>query len=181
MLFVKIQLGWCVMKINVKTILVSEGHNYYGRYDLGAADYEIVEKDQVELVAGKGIVGDRFFEYKEDYKGQITFFSDTTVKAVRDELGHSHVEPRMFRRNVILEGVDAEALIGKRFRIGELEFTGSCEAAPCFWMDQAVGEGTHEFLKGRGGLRARITGGGVLSSGVHELTILEEHPVDDSK
>lgn len=167
------------MKATVNTILVSEGHNYYGRYDLGAADHAIVEKESVELVAGKGIVGDRFFDYKEDYKGQITFFSQTTVAAVKSDLGHAHAEPLMFRRNVVLEGIDAEALIGKRFSIGDLEFTGSCEAAPCFWMDQAVGEGTHHFLKGRGGLRARITKGGELTLGEHEIQILDDCPVEE--
>ena len=49
------------MKAEIKTILISEGHNFYGRYDLGADDHAIVEKKTVDLVAGKGIQGDRFF------------------------------------------------------------------------------------------------------------------------
>ena len=171
----------CVMEIEIQTILISSGHNYYGRYGKEAEDYAIVEKEAVELVAGSGIVDDRFFNYKEDYKGQLTFFSDTTLEAVRTELGYEDAEFKDFRRNMILKGVAAEELIGKIFRIGELEFTGSCEAAPCFWMNQAVGEGTHEFLKGRGGLRARITKGGVLKTGVHKLEILGEIEIDNSK
>lgn len=168
------------MKAEIKTILISEGHNFYGRYDLGAEDYEIVEKQSVSLVAGKGIEGDRFFDYKPDYKGQITFFSESTIDAVKKDLGHQHAKAQLFRRNVVLAGIDAEALIGKRFSIGDVEFTGSCEAAPCFWMDQAVGEGTHEFLKGKGGLRARITKGGSLPTGVCEVKIIEDHPVEES-
>jgi len=169
------------MKARIKHIFVSEGHNYYGRYDKGALDFPITEKDEIELVAGRGIVGDRFFDYKEDYKGQITFFSESTVQAVINELGHSHAQGELFRRNVVLEGIDAEELIGKRFSIGEAEFTGSCEAAPCFWMDQACGEGTHEFLKGRGGLRARITHGGTLKIGEHEIEVLGDVELDTSK
>lgn len=168
------------MNIIVQHILVSEGHNFYGRYDLGSADFKIDLKDEVNLIAGKGIEGDRFFDYKDDYKGQITFFSESTIKAVRSELGHTHATAENFRRNVVLKGIDAEALIGKRFRIGELEFTGSCEAAPCFWMDQAVGEGTHDFLKGRGGLRARIIKGGLLKRGEQNFEILGDHAVDVS-
>ena len=140
-----------------------------------------MERDQVELVAGSGIVGDRFFNYKEDYKGQITFFSQTTVDAVRNELGYKDITSTLFRRNVILEGVAAEDLIGKRFRIGSLEFTGSCEAAPCFWMDEACGEGTFEFLKGMGGLRAKISQGGILEAGPATLEIIGEVPIDNSK
>ena len=169
------------MRVEIKEMYVSDGHNYYGRYGKGSMDYAIQRCDSMELVAGSGIVGDRFFDYIKDYKGQITFFSQSTIDAVRDELGHDHATATMFRRNVVLCGIDAEALIGKRFRIGETEFTGSCEAAPCFWMDEAVGEGTHEFLKGRGGLRARITQGGELKVGEHEIEILGNVPIDESK
>ena len=168
------------METAIKHIFVSEGHNYYGRYGKGSLSHSIVERDQVELVAGSGIVGDRFFDYKEDYKGQITLFSQSTVEAVRNDLGYA-VTADLFRRNVVLEGMSAEELIGKRFRIGELEFTGSCEAAPCFWMDEACGEGTHEFLKGRGGLRARITAGGVLQTGACEIEVMGEVPIDNKK
>ena len=169
------------MQLTINHLYISEGHNYYGRYDKGSLDFSIVEKDEVELVAGSGIVDDRFFDYKEDYKGQITFFSQTTVDAVREELGHSDVTAQQFRRNVVIEGVSAEELIGKRFRIGELEFTGSCEASPCFWMNEACGEGTHQFLKGRGGLRARITKGGSLTKGEHEVCILGDVAIDETK
>lgn len=169
------------MEIEIQMILISDGHNYYGRYGKDAEDFKILAEDAVDLEAGSGIVGDRFFNYKDDYKGQITFFSDATLEAVRNELGHAEAEFINFRRNVILKGVTAEELIGKIFSIGELEFTGSCEAAPCFWMNQAVGEGTHEFLKGRGGLRARITKGGKLVTGKHQLEILGEVEIDNSK
>jgi MOSC domain-containing protein YiiM len=170
-----------LMKIEIRYLFVSDGHNYYGRYGKGSLNHEVSARESVELVAGSGIVGDRFFDYKEDYKGQITFFSQSTIDAVRDELGHKLVEGQMFRRNVVLAGVDAESLIGKHFRIGDCEFTGSCEAAPCFWMDEAVGAGTHEFLEGRGGLRARITRGGTLALGEQKLEILADVSVGESK
>ena len=170
-----------VMEAEITHIYISEGHNYFGRYGMTSESYQIVEKQSVALVARRGIEGDRFFDFKEDYKGQITFFSESTVEAVKNDLGHSEATALLFRRNVVLSGVDAEDLIGKRFRIGELEFTGSCEAAPCFWMDEAVGDGTHEFLKGRGGLRARIIKGGSLALGKHTLDIIGEVPLDLSK
>ena len=53
-------------------------------------------------------------------------------------------------------------LIGQRFTLQGIEFEGSEECRPCYWMDQAVGEGVHEALKGYGGLRARILTSGVL-------------------
>lgn len=169
------------MQVELTHIYISDGHNYFGRYGKDSLGHSIVEKDQVQLVAGSGILGDRFFDYEENYKGQITFFSHSTFEAVRDEHGISDVDPKQFRRNVVLKGLNAEALIGKRFSIGELEFTGSCEAKPCFWMDEACGEGTYEFLKGRGGLRARITKGGMLTVGIHSIEILGDVELDLSK
>jgi MOSC domain-containing protein YiiM len=72
---------------------------------------------------------------------------------------------------VVLSGIDLNSLIGKRFSIGGVVFEGSEEAAPCYWMNEACAPGVHEFLKGRGGLRARIRTGGVLRKGSAELVL----------
>lgn len=169
------------MQIECAHLYISEGHNYYGRYGKGSENHAIVEKKAIELIAGSGILGDRFYNYKPDYKGQITFFNYTTFEKVRDEVANRTIDPSVFRRNVIVKGIEVESLIGKRFRLGELEFTSSCEAAPCFWMDEACGDGTHEFLKGQGGIRARITKGGILTKSTHPLEILETVPTDPVK
>jgi MOSC domain-containing protein YiiM len=54
------------------------------------------------------------------------------------------------------------SLIGNPFQVQEALFEGVEECRPCYWMDQAFGPGAEAFLKGRGGLRARIVGDGVL-------------------
>jgi len=137
-------------------------------------DYPIKEVASIECVAGRGIHGDRFFDYKPDYKGQITFFDWAVYERVKNEVVKGDLHPRAFRRNVVVAGVDLNGLIDKRFRIGGLEFTGSCECAPCYWMDEACAPGTHEFLKGYGGLRAKIIQGGEMQLGVYELEVLGE-------
>lgn len=167
------------MKVVIKHIYRSVDHNYFGRYGKGSLDYTVEECSSVQLEAGKGIEGDRFFDYKPDYKGQITFFDWSVFELVRDQLMNGELEPSKFRRNVMIEGVNLNTLIGKKFSIGELEFTGSCECSPCFWMDEACVEGTEQFLKGRGGLRARITGGGGLSVGEYELKVLGNIGADE--
>lgn len=169
------------MKVTVKHIYVSSGHNYYGRYGKGSLDYAIEERKEIELVAGKGIVGDRFFDYKPDYRGQITFFDWAVYQKVKNDiLDGADLEPWKFRRNVMVEGVDLNSLIGKKFTINGVEFTGSCECSPCFWMDEAVAEGTEDFLKGRGGLRARILEDGSLTAGEFELEILGDIEQEDA-
>lgn len=160
------------MKVSLKHMHIAPGHNFKGRHGLGAMDYPIEEKEEVECVAGRGIVGDRFFDYEPDFKGQITFFDCAVHERVMKEIVKGEVSAQVFRRNVIMQGVDLNTLIGQRFSLGGLEFTGSCECAPCYWMDESCAPGTFEFLKGKGGLRARIVKGGKLSLGDYELKLL---------
>ncbi len=166
------------MKVTVRNIYISGGHNYYGRFGKKSLDFRIIEREKIDLVAGKGVVGDRFFNYKPNYKGQITFFEHEVYEKVKQEIVKGELSPIKFRRNVVVEGIGLNTLIGKRFRIGDVEFTGSCECKPCFWMDEACAEGTFEFLKGQGGLRARILSDGELALGEYEVEILGDVEAD---
>ena len=58
----------------IEQIFISPGHNYFGHHGQPPDDFPLVETTQIECVAGHGIRGDRFFDYRDDYKGQITFF-----------------------------------------------------------------------------------------------------------
>ncbi len=78
-----------------------------------------------------------------------------------------------FRRNVVLEGYDITTLIGRRFTLGEVEFEGTVESKPCYWMNQAVGPGAEEWLRGNGGLRARILSDGPLAVGPAGLVLAQ--------
>lgn len=160
------------MNVTLKHIFISPGHNYYGRHGKGSMDYPIKEVESIDCVAGRGIKDDRFFDYKPDYKGQITLFDWSVYERVRDEIVKGDLHPMAFRRNVVMQGIDLNELIDQRFTLGGLELTGSCECAPCYWMDEACAPGTHEFLKGQGGLRARIVKGGELTLGECALDVL---------
>jgi MOSC domain-containing protein YiiM len=70
--------------------------------------------------------------------------------------------PAVARRNVITRGVDLNGLIGQEFKIQDVRFHGIEECRPCYWMDRAIGPNAQEFLKGRGGLRAKILTDGKL-------------------
>lgn len=120
------------------------------------------EVDQVECVAGCGLRGDRFFEYKTDYKGQVTFFSWEVFNQLRRELNARDAQPAGLRRNVISEGIDLNLLIGEEFEVQGVRFRGVEECRPCYWMDQAIAPGAEAWLKGQGGLRCRILRSGWL-------------------
>jgi len=113
-------------------------------------------------VAGRGLRGDRYFDHKENYKGQITFFAWEIYHAICHALGSKDKDPSAFRRNVITEGVDLNGLIGTEFEIQGVRFRGTEECKPCYWMETAFAPGAENFLKGRGGLRALILSDGSL-------------------
>jgi hypothetical protein len=150
--------------IRVEQLFISPGHNYFGHHDQLAGDYPIIAVDQIECVAGRGIRGDRFFDFKDNYKGQITFFAMETLEALRRELNLPAAPPQATRRNVFVRGADLDSLIGRPFEIQGVRFEGVEESRPCHWMNAALGAGAEAWLQGRGGLRARILSDGILMS-----------------
>lgn len=113
-------------------------------------------------MAGSGLKGDRFFNFKGDYKGQVTFFSLEIFTTLCDELKLSGKNPGLSRRNIVVEGADLNALVGQEFEVQGVRFRGTAECSPCHWMDQAFAPGAEHFLQRRGGLRAQILTDGKL-------------------
>jgi MOSC domain-containing protein YiiM len=141
---------------------ISPGHNFFGHSGGPAGQHPVIEVDEIECVAGHGIRGDRFFDHKEDYKGQITFFADEIYRELEAQLGVFDRPPGVFRRNVITRGVDLNQLVGVEFEVQGVRFVGVEECKPCYWMDQAFHPGAEAVLQHRGGLRARILTSGTL-------------------
>jgi len=148
--------------MRIRHLFISPGHNYFGHHGGPAGTHPIVEVDSLECCAGRGIRGDRFFDYKPDYKGQITFFAWEDLLRLWDELGVTRREIAATRRNVLVEGVSLPDLIGREFELQGIRFRGSEECRPCYWMDTAIAPGAEAWLRGRGGLRARIVSDGTL-------------------
>lgn len=148
--------------MQIRRLYISPGHNYFGRHEQPAGENPILEMLEIECVAGRGIRGDRFFDFKEDYRGQITFFSAEVFAELCRALDLSAAKPADARRNVLTAEVDLNALIGQKFKIQDVEFEGIQECRPCYWMNSALGPGAEEWLRGRGGLRAKILSDGTL-------------------
>ncbi len=169
------------MKASIRQIFISPGHNYFGHHGKPPGEDPTVEVDTIICVANRGIEGDRFFDFKEDYKGQITFFSWEDYEAIKLALNVPELPAGAFRRNVVVAGMDWAALIGQRFELQGVLFEGTGEAKPCYWMEQAVAPGAEEWLSGRGGLRAKILRDGSLTTGSAELVVREKVPLLGSK
>jgi len=150
--------------VEVCHLYISYGHNFVGHHERAPDTYPEIEVPRIECVAGRGIRGDRYFDFKEDYKGQITFFSLDVFEELCSALGVRDCSPSAVRLNVLTRGVDLNQLIGQDFEVQGIRFHGTQEAAPCYWMERAVAPGAKELLKGRGGLRAKILTDGELCS-----------------
>ena len=150
--------------VEICHLYISPGHNFVDHHGREPDAFPATEVPAIECVAGRGIRGDRYFDFKDDYKGQITFFSAEVFDELCGALPMEVCSPSLPRRNVITRGVDLNELIGKEFEVQGVRFFGTQECAPCYWMDRVIAPGAKEFLKGRGGLRAKILSDGTLSS-----------------
>jgi MOSC domain-containing protein YiiM len=149
-------------EIEVIRFYISRGHNFFGHHGGAPGEQPVISVSEMECVAGRGIRGDRFFDFKNNYKGQITFFAHEVYRELEARFGVWDRDPGVFRRNVITNNVDLNTLVGVDFEVQGVRFLGTGECKPCYWMDHAFHPGAEVALQGRGGLRAKILTSGTL-------------------
>ena len=157
----------------IRQIFISSGHNYFGHHGRPPDDYPLVEVREIECVAGHGIRGDRFYDYKDNYKGQITFFSQEVFEGLSAAFPNVRKSPGALRRNVIVSGFNLNSLIGEEFEVQGTRFLGTAHCRPCYWLDEAFAPGAEAWLKGNGGLRAQILTSGTLRVGASNLLLAQ--------
>jgi MOSC domain-containing protein YiiM len=126
-------------------------------------DVPMREVMQVQAIAGKGLVGDRYAG--DSGKRGVTLIQSEHLNAIAALSGHERVAPALLRRNLVVSGLPLIALKGRRFRIGEVLLEGVGECDPCSRMEDALGPGGYNAMRGHGGLCARILEGGLLQVG----------------
>jgi MOSC domain-containing protein YiiM len=119
---------------------------------------------RVDAIAGQGLEGNRYFSENAEPGRALTLIAAEAVEAMEAEHGIS-LEPRETRRNVVTRGVDVNALVGKRFRIGEVECEGVELCEPCRHLESMTKPGIIKGLVHRGGLNADILHDGEISVG----------------
>ncbi len=122
--------------------------------------------ERIEVVAGQGPRGDRKFAPKPmKRKGKdLTLIEAEALESLRDETGIelSHEESR---RNILTRGIPLNDLVGRRFRVGEVECEGVVLNDPCTHLESLTYEGVLAGLQNRGGLRANVLRGGRIAVG----------------
>lgn len=130
----------------------------------------VKEVDEVEAVAGAGLVGDRYFKgvYPADRwepKVEITLFSSEKLAEARESTGID-ITPEDMRRNVYTQGVNLDSLIGRRFTVGEVTLEGIKANPPCRHLQEMAGKKLLvKPLMDGGGIRARIVVSGTIRAG----------------
>jgi len=138
----------------------SPKHNYFTNPKFVVGDAPTLTHNELVLIPERGIKDDRF----ENGEYPITFFSLEVADAIEKDL-EREVDIAIYRRNIIISGINLCELIGKRFSIGGLLFEGMAHCNPCTWMDAIIAKGTYRLMKGRGGLRAKVVEGGKIALG----------------
>lgn len=114
--------------------------------------------------AGTGLAGDHY-RTKSNGARQLTLIQAEHLEAIAAYLREEVVRPEMLRRNIVVRGINLLALKGKQFRLGDAvcEYAGECH--PCSRMEEILGEGGYNAVRGHGGITARILVTGTVSLG----------------
>lgn len=158
-------------EVEIVALHVSPVHAYEGRPSDGPrSDPGPVSRDHVELRAGLGILGDRYFNHPAHRNAAVTVIA-------AESLDPWPVDPLVARRNVVVRGFDVDSLArGTVFSLdtgdGPVRFEVHRPANPCAWMDAVIAPGAFKALRGKGGIRCVPLDDGVLRAGKAALAIV---------
>lgn len=171
-------------------LLVSPIHAYEGRPGDGPRpDPDGRHPTAVEVRAGLGLVGDRYFGRPALRRAAVTLLAAESIDAIARELGLPGTpDPLLARRNIVLHGFPVDELAAGRDRPGALfsldsgdgpvRFQAHRPANPCRWMDVVLAPGAFRAMRGRGGVRCEPLDDGVLRLGPARLRVLESVPAE---
>jgi MOSC domain-containing protein YiiM len=131
--------------------------------------------EEVSAVAGKGLEGDRNFgDHSGDEPGRdLTLIEAEAIAGLAADTG-IELGPGQSRRNVVTRGIGLNDLVGRHFRVGELECLGVELCEPCRHLERLTHPGVLKGLVHRGGLRADITKGGTIRVGDAVASVPED-------
>jgi MOSC domain-containing protein YiiM len=128
-----------------------------------AAKAEVEERKEVEAVVGKGLIGDHY--KSSSGNRQVTLIQAEHLAGVAYMLKTDLIDPALTRRNIVVSGVNLLAFEDQQFQIGGavLAMTGLCH--PCNQMEENLGEGGYNAMRGHGGITCRVVKGGKIKVG----------------
>jgi MOSC domain-containing protein YiiM len=124
---------------------------------------EPLAEAEIMAITDSGLEGDHYA--KPGGKRQVTLIQAEHLESVASLMAKDTVRPEWLRRNIVVAGVNLYALRDRQFRIGEATFEGTGPCEPCSRMEQALGPGGYNAMRGHGGITARIVQGGMIHVG----------------
>jgi MOSC domain-containing protein YiiM len=131
----------------------------------------LMEVEAVEAQTENGLTGDRYAG--QNGKRQVTLIQAEHLVAAGTILQSDPIDPQLTRRNIVVSGINLLALKDQKFQIGEaiFEMTGKC--FPCQRMEENLGPGGYNAMRGHGGITARVIKGGSIKLGDEVSLFLE--------
>jgi MOSC domain-containing protein YiiM len=108
---------------------------------------------ETRAIAGQGLEGDH---RRRPGKREVTLIQWEHLPAIAALAGREAVDPAWLRRNLAVAGMPLVSLIGARFRVGDALFEGAGHCQPCSRMEEVLGAGGYNAMRGHGGIVARV-------------------------
>ncbi|MCV6613295.1 MAG: MOSC domain-containing protein [Amphritea sp.] len=121
--------------------------------------------EAVHALARLGLEGDHRCYKTPDSGRQVTLISAEFIRIIETYTGLEQIDPALLRRNLVVSGINLNALRHQQFRIGGALFEATALCHPCVRMDQTLGQGGAAAMLGYGGLCARILESGEIRLG----------------
>jgi len=118
---------------------------------------------EAEVKLKTGLVGDHY--RGSSGKREVTLIQAEHLQGVANILGKETIDPGLTRRNIVVSGVNLLAFKDQHLAVGEviLEMTGLC--VPCSRMEENLGRGGYNAMRGHGGITTRVIKGGTIKVG----------------
>jgi len=163
------------MSFELKNLLMSLPRN--GKVEwLGirpARREPMIVVDAVEARTGQGLTGDRFAGSPAS-KRQVTLIQAEHLPVMAQLLNVERIDPAVLRRNIVVSGINLLALHGCLFCVGTVILEGSGYCHPCSRMEENLGAGGYNAVRGHGGITARVVSGGVVR--MHDAVSFKSRP-----
>jgi MOSC domain-containing protein YiiM len=136
----------------------------------GAAAAPMRRMSTGRLVAGAGLDGDRYalgggtWARYPDLEKQLTLIDRDDVAALAADVGVD-LSPGDTRRNLVTEGVDLPALVGRWFAVGDALLFGMKRCPPCAHLERLTGARLVKAMLHRGGINAAVFAGAEIGEG----------------
>jgi MOSC domain-containing protein YiiM len=119
---------------------------------------------KADLDVSLGLAGDHYAS-RVNRTRQVTLIQSEHIAAIASYLGLEQLGPDRLRRNILVSGINLLALKNQRFQLGSALLVATGECHPCSRMEEVLGTGGYNAVRGHGGITARIIGAGQVQIG----------------